>query len=745
MSETSELVPGENEFTGMTVEKIEAQAERCLISAFGKDRFSQESIELEKVLTACGPLRAEIQQRAMARAIAAVRDQLRHMLQSSIFLPKRGPRQSTSGRTPITGLGEILSSLVESALGGGGTDQYHLAVEFYGRQDHKSLGKVRVCVGNVRKKLLTYYGEGPGRADPIKIIVATGTYIPSFSCRFGPNVDGDKPARVDLTMLTGNLGTEVFAAFSPDGREIVFSWNGEDEHFYSLYVKRAESNQVHRLTEARGDDLSPAWSPDGRSVAFLRVNPGHAEILTIPSAGGTEHHLVDVYPIRWEILGRQLAWHPKGKALAIVDRPSPQKPFCISLHSLVDGSWQVLTSPPPGTVGDSDPAFSANGAQLAFIRTTNVGVKDIYVRASPLAAPRRVTADDAYLSGLTWSGDSAEIVFSSTRNGFPCLWRTYVHRGQPTLISGLRGDALYPSVGGRRLVYTQLSMRTNICRIGLGEGEDHVTLIQSARHDVSPQISPDGKTIAFASDRDGAFEIWVCNADGSAPRRVTTFHSPTGPGSPRWSPDGSRLVFDCRSEGRSDLYIVSLESGELQQITFGPGENAVPSWSKTNWIYFSSNRTGEWQVWRIRPQGKLLAQVTAHGGFAPFESPAGDFVYYKKGRTEAGVCRIPANGGCEESVLNAPPRGLWGYWAVGKNGVYFLDCGQENVGLLSVLRSVALKRFNWSDGSITFLRQLDGLRTTPYAGIAVSPDDAWMLLTRSERSNGNIILKEYFD
>jgi hypothetical protein len=70
--------------------------------------------------------------------------------------------------------------------------------------------------------------------------------------------------------LTAYPGSEWSAAFSPDGRQVAFAWNGVREDNYDIYLKTNGSDSPTRLTTDPAPDLSPAWSPDGRRIAFLR-------------------------------------------------------------------------------------------------------------------------------------------------------------------------------------------------------------------------------------------------------------------------------------------------------------------------------------------------------------------------------------------------------------------------------------------------------------------------------------------
>lgn len=83
--------------------------------------------------------------------------------------------------------------------------------------------------------------------------------------------------------------------------------------------------------------------------------------------------------------------------------------------------------------------------------------------------------------------------------------------------------------------------------------------IASTKTDVNPQYSPDGQRIAFASNRTGNTEVWLCDADGGNQVQLTSFGAHSA--SPRWSPDGGRIAFDSNKEGRWQIYVVDAAGG----------------------------------------------------------------------------------------------------------------------------------------------------------------------------------------
>jgi len=204
---------------------------------------------------------------------------------------------------------------------------------------------------------------------------------------------------------------------------------------------------------------------------------------------------------------------------------------------------------------------------------------------------------------------------------------------------------------------------------------DARTVVTSARdRNEGPQPSPDGKKLAFMSDRSGSLEIWTSNRDGSSLVKLTNLGSC---GSPKWSPDGRWIAFDAKPMGRPSVFLVPANGGKAVARVADESENMVPSWSRDGqWIYFSSNRTGEDQVWKVPAQGGQPLQVTRRGGFAAIEFYDGRTIYYAKTRFEdPEIWQVSAQGGTETIVSPVLRPGIWANWALTEKGILFL-CSQ---------------------------------------------------------------------
>lgn len=347
----------------------------------------------------------------------------------------------------------------------------------------------------------------------------------------------------------------------------------------------AEGEKSLRLT-SNSTDCCPTWSPDGRQIAFSRYSNEGVDIYVVPALGGTERRLwtsTTALPPAWTS-GRSLDWSPDGKFLAFSAIQPDRAHAWITLLSIADSTTRPLTSP-QGQNLDYGPAFSPDGSTVAFVRGIAPGVvEDLYVVPTASGEPKRLTFDNAWLMGPpAWTPDGRDIVFSSRRGGLASLWRIPSSGGTARPVPGAGASVIFPSISsrGNQLVYQQLSSKNTLWRINVRDdktpqGPASVVVSDRSLQTSRAQFSPDGKRIAFESDRLGYSEIWACDSDGSNCGQLTSLRGIAG--APRWSPDGRHIAFEYRPKEHSEVYLLDVASGASRLLATVPGaDNGGPN------------------------------------------------------------------------------------------------------------------------------------------------------------------------
>src|SRR5262245_8107430 len=552
---------------------------------------------------------------------------------------------------------------------------------------------------------------------------------------------GPEPKIINSTAF---IGSELAPAFSPDGSQIAFVWNGENEDNQDIYVKLADMGAPMRLTTNPASEGSPVWSPDGRYIPYLRESRSEAarELYLAPALGGAERKLALLSDDRHTLGAPSLSWSPDGRFLAVNHRDSPNEPTGIFLFDVNTSASQRLTTANAQSVGDNNPVFSPAGGAVAFVRWDTHGASDIYLVSATGGEPKRLTFDKRSIKGLAWTPDGNEIIFASERGGLSSLWRISVSGGKPKPVERVGPNAFYPVISsrGNRLAYMQSTDDSNVWRIDLTrpvvQQQAPVRLLASTLNDNSPQYSPDGKRIVFASTRSTGYEIWVSDSDGARPTQLTT----TGgalTGTPRWSPDGRSIAYDSRPQGNADIYIVSAGGGTPRRFTTESSEEVLPSWSRDGrWVYFCSNRSGSREIWKAPIEGGPMTQVTKEGGFEGFESADGKFFYFTKRSWDAELWRVPVSGGEEVSVLGPGKYISRRNWALIDRGVYF------SVAETPARQVIEFFSFDTRKVSHVFTPEKQLAGATP--GLSVSQDGRWLLYTQVDQRGSDIMLLENF-
>jgi eukaryotic-like serine/threonine-protein kinase len=497
-----------------------------------------------------------------------------------------------------------------------------------------------------------------------------------------PNARSDTPTLSPLP-LTSYIGNEGRPSLSPDGTQVAFVGTVADVNNSDIYVQVIGSSATPlRLTTDPAVEGAPLWSPNGQWIIFARGDElKQTKTFRISPLGGAET-LLDEHACH------PSSWAPDSSWYACTDIKT-RGIFAVR----ADGQRLGRMTHPPSEVEDYGGAISPDGTRMLFARQppsdddAEALVVDLRpggaVRSDPISLGRL----NGTLTGAAWlpnGRDAVAGIWDQGKHTFG-LFRlsTTPSAGGPIPLA-LPDGAMNPVLdrAGRRLVYTQHTVETDLWRFAAGAAAPH--RLSSTKMDMAPRLSPDARRVAFSSNRSGAWQIWLAEADGSHPRQLT---SEGLAWNASWSPDGSRIVFAQAIGSRfSDIYVVNAAGGTPRRLTDNPGNEGSPSFSRDGqFIYFSSDRTGSLELFRMSADGQAVTQITRTGlGGIGIETFDGAHIVYV---SREGDGRITNSSGGEARTIFRPAFGT--EFEVRPDGVYFI----ANAGEFSLESRVMVYEF----------------------------------------------------
>lgn len=221
------------------------------------------------------------------------------------------------------------------------------------------------------------------------------------------------------------------------------------------------------------------------------------------------------------------------------------------------------------------------------------------------------------------------------------------------------------SPDGRRIAFISDRDGNREVYVMSADGSDQQNLTRHPAEDWTPTWSPDGKRIAFASFRDGNWELYVMDADGANVRRLT--RHPAADYSPAWSPDGSRLAFVSDRDRNLEIYILEIEGGAVTRFTNDPATDQAPSWSPDGQeLLWESYRSGNMEIYAAALDGSNLRNLSQdayaddHGATW---SPWGRYIAWYTNRDKGwDIYRLDTETGERVNLTQSPLLEQWPHW-----------------------------------------------------------------------------------
>ena len=298
------------------------------------------------------------------------------------------------------------------------------------------------------------------------------------------------------------------------------------------------------------------------------------------------------------------------------------------------------------------------------------------------------------------------------------------------------------SPDGRQMVSVRNAFDVTLYRVEAfpesGRPATPEKILDTPYEEYSPKVSPDGNQILLSSYRQGRWEIWRWNAQMTDGHPLFNKRGGTA-GSPTWSPDGKWIAFDARTRNAaSDVWIAPSSGGEPKLLVGDAGENMTPCFDpNSQWLFFSSSRTGSLQLFRVPVGGGQVTQVTEGGGFTCQFSEDGRYIYYLKTRNGGEIWRLELATNHEEPVV---PEMKSRNWKVLRDGIYMLD-SQSNSQIGTAARIANARFYRFATRKIEDL-SFRTPKAIAYLGIDLSPDRKWVYFSQVESLTSELYLVE---
>ena len=227
---------------------------------------------------------------------------------------------------------------------------------------------------------------------------------------------------------------------------------------------------------------------------------------------------------------------------------------------------------------DGYPDWSPDGKQIAFYAKYDDGnTWSMHTMNSDGTDRKRLThAKNKWDSSPSWSPDGKKIAFAreysdAEGNWHEEVWIMNADGSDQTQLKSIKGRAPCFMQDGRILFHSQPE-DSQIC-IANSDGSNIIQLTNNTFEDRAPKISPDGRHIAFISDRDGNQEVYVMNVDGTDQKRLTNNSIPDW--DVCWSPDSSQILFSSDTGEYLDLYMINKDGSSLKKFV---AIGSQPAW-----------------------------------------------------------------------------------------------------------------------------------------------------------------------
>lgn len=400
------------------------------------------------------------------------------------------------------------------------------------------------------------------------------------------------------TPQTSFDGAEVDISADNSGSSLLYHRQASNGN-RQVWLNTLADNEHIALTSASENSGFANLSPNGQQVVYARYMEQQCELMLLDIAT-TELKQLATCPV--ESMPK-IRWHHDGNHIYYRQRTDKTKPYKIFQLNVRTSASRQLTLPPSGYSGQGDLALaiSAEGV-LAVGRYLSASSSLLLFFNAQTGELLQQQQLNIAIRELAWH--NTQLLLSDDKRIY------YYHQQQLQDIYQSADPIQSVAVSQNSIFFSTVEQRSDIWRQDATGQLSPV--INSSRLDIMPRIAHDGRRLAFLTTRQGQHQLWHQDAS-SKERLLTELPGVRGFARLSWSADDSQILLVKDNAA----YAVSVPDGKISLLLAAEKQVAVANWANDDQsLIYSSNRSGDWQLWQYDLLTGAELQLTQHGGYS---------------------------------------------------------------------------------------------------------------------------------
>jgi Tol biopolymer transport system component len=431
--------------------------------------------------------------------------------------------------------------------------------------------------------------------------------------------------------LTTN-GKSSDAAISPDGKYVVYILDEGGQQ--SLWTRQvATTSNVQIIPAADVQYLALGFSPDGNYINFAKQERSDTPrvLYQMPLLGGAQKKLISN-------VSSAVSYSPDGKQFAFVRSTFPTTNESSLLIANSDGTGERIlasvTRPELfSTLGGLHPAWSPDGKTIACIAGAGTANSQKVIEVQVADGTVKPTAVQGwnFIRRIAWLPDKSGLLILGADKASAVtnqIWRISYPDGEARRITNdfnhYLGMSLTADSGA--LAVVQANRLSNIWVAPNGDAGRAVQIKSGGSNfdgTIALAWTPDAR-IVFYSIAGGSQDIWIMNGDGSGQKQLTVEASANHRA--RVTPDGRYIAFTSQRDAGQNIWRMDLDGGNPRQLTSGNNDFGPAISPDSRWVIYSSRSSGNQRLWKVSIDGGSAVRLTDYISLAPEVSPDGKLI-----------------------------------------------------------------------------------------------------------------------